>query len=40
MEGERHGLQVVVVRPDDADWARRVLDAVSQLEIEAMKTDR
>jgi hypothetical protein len=29
MEGETHGFRVVVVRPDDEDWAQRVLDAVS-----------
>lgn len=28
MEGEAHGFRVVVVRPDDATWALRVLDAV------------
>ncbi|MFZ4536087.1 hypothetical protein [Propionivibrio sp.] len=28
MEGDTHGFRVVVVRPDDASWALRVLDAV------------
>lgn len=30
MEGEAHGFRVVVVRPDDPQWARRVLDAVTR----------
>ena len=29
MEGDEHGFRVVVVRPDDKDWAQRVLDAVN-----------
>jgi hypothetical protein len=29
MEGERFGFKVVRVRPDDAGWARTVLDAVN-----------
>jgi hypothetical protein len=29
MEGDAHGFRVVVVRPDDQHWARRVLDAVA-----------
>jgi hypothetical protein len=29
MEGDVHGFRVVVVRPDDAHWAERVLEAVS-----------
>ena len=28
-EGRRHGFEVVVVAPEDADWAMRVLDAVA-----------
>ena len=30
MEGERHGFHVLVVRPDDLDWAKKVLDAVHE----------
>ena len=29
LEGVRHGFRVVVVRPDDQHWTRRVLDAVA-----------
>lgn len=31
MEGDEHGFRVVVVRPDDENWIRKVLDAVSQV---------
>lgn len=31
MEGYDHGFRVVVVRPDDAQWTQRVLDAVTEL---------
>ena len=30
MEGDTHGFRVVVVRPDDQHWTRRVLDAVAR----------
>lgn len=30
MEGDRHGFRVVVIRPDDQHWTRRVLDAVAR----------
>jgi hypothetical protein len=30
-EGRRHGFDVVVVAPDDPDWAARVLEAVARL---------
>jgi len=30
MEGVRHGFRVIVVRPDDQDWVRRVLDEVNK----------
>ncbi len=30
MEGDAHGFRVVVVRPDDPHWTRRVLDAVAR----------
>ena len=30
MEGESHGFRVVVIRPDDPHWTRRVLDAVTR----------
>jgi hypothetical protein len=29
MEGDEHGFQVVVIRPDDENWVRKVLGAVS-----------
>jgi len=32
MEGREHGFKVVVVQPDDSDWARRILDAVENKE--------
>jgi hypothetical protein len=32
IEGERHGFEVVVVAPSDADWAQRVLQAVDRLQ--------
>lgn len=32
MEGEQHGFQVVVVTPDDPDWAAKVLRAAEELE--------
>lgn len=32
MEGDRHGFRVVVVEPEDAGWAEKVLRAVEQLE--------
>ena len=30
IEGLRHGFRVVVVRPDDRQWAQQVLGAVAQ----------
>lgn len=30
MEGDTHGFRVVVVRPDDKHWTKRVLDAVTR----------
>jgi len=30
MEGDAHGFRVVVIRPDDQHWTRRVLDAVAR----------
>ena len=30
MEGDAHGFRVVVVKPDDPHWTRRVLDAVAR----------
>lgn len=30
MEGEEHGFQVIVIRPNDECWTERVLDAVSR----------
>ena len=32
MEGQHHGFRVVVVRPDDQQWAQQVLDAVAQVQ--------
>ena len=29
MEGKEHGFRVIVVRPDDEDWTRKVLEVVS-----------
>ncbi|MBZ9780048.1 hypothetical protein K9857_00585 [Pseudomonas sp. REP124] len=31
-EGHDHGFRVVVVRPDDARWAQRVLDSVAEVQ--------
>ncbi|KAB0491295.1 hypothetical protein EIY72_18840 [Pseudomonas vancouverensis] len=31
-EGHDHGFRVVVVRPDDASWAQRVLDSVAEVQ--------
>jgi hypothetical protein len=31
LEGLRHGFPVVLVRPDDRDWARRVLEAAASI---------
>lgn len=36
MEGNAHGFRVVVVRPDDAHWAERVLDAVALLQKKSL----
>ena len=30
LEGKRHGFKVVVVSPDDRDWAHRVLEAIAR----------
>lgn len=30
IEGHEHGFRVVVVRPDDENWAQRVIDAVAE----------
>lgn len=30
LEGHEHGFRVVVVRPDDENWAQRVIDAVAE----------
>jgi len=29
MEGEEHGFKVVIIRPHDGDWTRKVLDAAN-----------
>lgn len=34
IEGHHHGFRVVVVRPDDHDWAQQVLDAVAQVQAQ------
>ena len=31
IEGHEHGFRVVVVRPDDENWAQRVIDAVAEV---------
>jgi hypothetical protein len=33
IEGHHHGFRVVVVRPDDEQWAQRVLDAVAHVQV-------
>ena len=33
MEGKEHGFRVVVVQPDDEDWAQRVLEAVGNAKV-------
>lgn len=33
IEGYDHGFRVVVVRPDDENWAQRVLDAVAEVQL-------
>ena len=33
-EGYDHGFRVVVVRPDDEQWAQHVLDAVAHLQVQ------
>jgi hypothetical protein len=37
LEGARHGFDVVVVSPDDLDWARRVLEAVESRRFKARR---
>ncbi len=32
IEGQHHGFRVVVVRPDDQQWAQQVLGAVAQVQ--------
>lgn len=32
IEGHHHGFRVVVVRPDDENWAQRVLDATAEVQ--------
>ncbi len=34
IEGHHHGFRVVVVRPDDEQWAQRVLDAVAHVQAQ------
>jgi len=34
IEGQDHGFRVVVVRPDDENWARRVLDAAAEVQAQ------
>ena len=34
LEGYDHGFRVVVVQPDDTQWAQRVLDAVAELQAQ------
>jgi hypothetical protein len=34
IEGSAHGFRVVVVRPDDANWAQNVLDAVAEVQAQ------
>jgi hypothetical protein len=34
IEGHDHGFRVVVVRPDDENWAQRVLDAVAEVQAQ------
>ena len=31
MEGDEHGFRVLVVRPDDTQWAQKVLDSVARV---------
>ena len=38
LEGNRHGFEVVVVSPDDLDWATVILDAVDSLRSPAIPT--
>ncbi len=33
-EGQHHGFRVAVVRPDDAQWTHRVLEAVAQVQTQ------
>ncbi len=40
LEGEEHGFHVVVVRPDDERWTKRVLDAAEQVATSAMNGSR
>lgn len=37
IEGYDHGFRVVVVRPDDANWAQRVLDAVAEVQVQLVR---
>lgn len=30
LEGDEHGFRVIIVRPDDEDWAQKVLEAVGR----------
>jgi len=34
LEGYDHGFRVVVVQPDDTQWAQRILDAVAELQAQ------
>lgn len=36
-EGYDHGFRVVVVRPDDDDWAQQVLDAVAEVQAHLLR---
>lgn len=38
MEGDAHGFRVVVVRPDDPQWTRRVLDAVMRAQAACLQS--
>lgn len=40
LEGEVHGFGVIIVRPDDEQWARRVLDAAEHLAADAMNSSK
>jgi len=34
LEGQDHGFRVVVVHPEDENWARQVLDAVAVVQAQ------